>query len=112
MATSVARQIRKARKEMHLSQDRFAEALGVSRRSPARWESGSTRPHPRHLERIAEVTGRPVAWFFSEYDDDDNLDELHKRTADVVDAIATARRMTEDLLREIERVRETEREVA
>ncbi len=49
-----------------VSQERFAEMLGVSRRSPSRWEAGGIEPRMAQLTRIAEVTGRPMGFFFDE----------------------------------------------
>lgn len=46
-----------------VSQERFAELLGVSRRSVERWETGST-PRERQMTAIARVTGRPEGFFF------------------------------------------------
>lgn len=40
--------------------------LGVARRQPGRWENNETEPQMRHLVRIAEVTGRPIGFFFGE----------------------------------------------
>jgi transcriptional regulator with XRE-family HTH domain len=49
-----------------VSQDRFAEMIGVSKRSPGRWENGEAEPRMVQLARIAEVTGRPIGFFFDE----------------------------------------------
>lgn len=48
-----------------VSQERFAELLGVSRRSPGRWENGEVEPRMEHLTRIADVTGKPIDYFVS-----------------------------------------------
>ncbi len=47
-----------------VSQERFAELLGVSRRSPGRWENGEVEPRMQHLTRIADLTGKPIEFFF------------------------------------------------
>ena len=49
-----------------VSQERFAELLGVSRRSSGRWETGASAPHLKQLTRIAELTDRSVAWLLGE----------------------------------------------
>jgi transcriptional regulator with XRE-family HTH domain len=49
-----------------VSQERFAELIGVSRRSPQRWEGGKVAPHMRQLSRISTVTGKPVEFFFEQ----------------------------------------------
>jgi transcriptional regulator with XRE-family HTH domain len=63
--------LRQARKEMDdngrkVSQERFAELVGVSRRTPLRWEQGEVEPRASHLTKIAEVTGKPIGFFFDD----------------------------------------------
>jgi transcriptional regulator with XRE-family HTH domain len=63
--------LREARKDMRedgrrVSQERFAELVGVSRRTPLRWEQGEVEPRASHLTRIAEVTGKPIGFFFDD----------------------------------------------
>lgn len=64
--------LREARKSLRdeggreVSQDRFAELVGVSRRSPGRWENGESEPRMAQLARIVAVTGRPIGFFFDE----------------------------------------------
>lgn len=62
------KEARKALREhgREVSQDRFAEMIGVSGRSPGRWENGESEPRMAQLARIAEVTGRPVGFFFDQ----------------------------------------------
>jgi transcriptional regulator with XRE-family HTH domain len=60
--------IRKARLAAGLSQERFAEVVGTSRRHVMKWEKGTHRPTPRYLARIAEATGMETDFF--EGDDD------------------------------------------
>lgn len=43
------------RKEMGLSQEGLAEALGVDSSTVARWERGITQPQPAHRPRLAKV---------------------------------------------------------
>lgn len=49
--------IKTAREGIGLSQERFAEQLGTSRRHVMRWESGRCIPGPRFRARIRELTG-------------------------------------------------------
>ncbi len=49
--------IRAARESKGLSQERFAEQLGTSRRHVMRWEAGRCIPGPRFRARIRELTG-------------------------------------------------------
>lgn len=45
------------RKEQNLTQEQFAEKLGVSNRSVSRWENGNTLPDFSLMQSICEVTG-------------------------------------------------------
>lgn len=40
----------------------LAKALGVSKNTFSRWATGKTTPSDAHLEQLAELTGRSVAW--------------------------------------------------
>lgn len=62
--------LRTAREQMRehgrkVSQERFAELIGVSRRSPGRWENGVSEPRVHHLQAIARATGKPIDFFVS-----------------------------------------------
>jgi transcriptional regulator with XRE-family HTH domain len=56
--------LKEARKGMGLTQDKFAVVVGTNRVTLADYERGATTPPIATLERIATVTGKPVAWFF------------------------------------------------
>lgn len=45
------------RKEQNMTQEQFAEKLGVSNRSVSRWENGNTLPDFSLLQSICEITG-------------------------------------------------------
>ena len=45
------------RKEQNLTQEQFAEKLGVSNRSVSRWENGNTLPDFSLMQSICEITG-------------------------------------------------------
>jgi len=45
------------RKEQNLTQEQFAEKLGVSNRSVSRWENGNTLPDLSLMQSICEITG-------------------------------------------------------
>jgi transcriptional regulator with XRE-family HTH domain len=63
--------IKWAREQTKLSQERFAEALGTSRRHVMRWENKGVRPTRHYVERIAEVTGQPGDLFSEDEDDEE-----------------------------------------
>jgi len=60
--------LRRWRERQGLTQDALSEVLSVERVTVTRWETGQTFPPPKTMRRIAEVTGKPLAWFFEEDD--------------------------------------------
>lgn len=64
--------IRWARKRTGLSQEHFAARIGTTRRHMIRIEQGQTkRPGPELLDKIAEATDQPRAFFDTEEDEGD-----------------------------------------
>jgi transcriptional regulator with XRE-family HTH domain len=61
---SLSDRLRKIRRDRHLTQDEFAQALGVKREALSAWEAGRTRPHDVvELAVIIENTyGIPASW--------------------------------------------------
>lgn len=100
------RDAREALKEhgRKISQERFAELIGVSRRSPGRWENGEAEPRMTQLVKIALVTGRPVGFFFDDpavsptVDEPELMATLLERLADGLHA--QARELRADTLPE------------
>ena len=64
MVAEIGKKIEQARGE--LSREKLARELDVSERTVYRWEKGANVPPSDMLARIAEITARPVEWFFSE----------------------------------------------
>ncbi|MBI3929569.1 MAG: helix-turn-helix transcriptional regulator [Armatimonadetes bacterium] len=56
--------LRHARKEAGLSQVEMGQKIGVSGQSVKEWEAGRSCPQFDRLQAIAEVTAKPLAWFF------------------------------------------------
>ena len=52
--------IAKLRKEKGMSQEKLAEALGLSRQAVAKWEAGQSFPSSGNLFKLAEVLGTDV----------------------------------------------------
>jgi DNA-binding transcriptional regulator YiaG len=48
---------------MVMSQDEFAQALGVTSRAVQKWESGNAEPHPKNIRAMSELTGHSPSWF-------------------------------------------------
>jgi DNA-binding XRE family transcriptional regulator len=66
----LARNIRHARKHAALSQQALAEEIGAVRTQVVDWESGRRgSPGLTNLDKIAQVTGRTVAWFYDEHEE-------------------------------------------
>lgn len=58
-----------ARRDSGLTQEELADKIGCSARAVQNWESPYTtgrQPHPRYVRALAEATGKPIAWFFSD----------------------------------------------
>lgn len=53
-----------ARRAAGLAQRKLALAVGVSPAQLQKYEKGTNRISAVQLAMIAEVTGRPIAWFF------------------------------------------------
>ena len=52
--------IQKLRREAGLSQESFAEQLGVSRQAVSKWESGAADPSTSNLLALAKLFGVPA----------------------------------------------------
>jgi transcriptional regulator with XRE-family HTH domain len=77
MRESLHVRIRAARIAAGQTQTELARALGITRASISQWESGLTIPTIEHLVRLAQATGRPLAWFAAE----DSGATAHERDA-------------------------------
>lgn len=60
----VGPRIVRARKEKGLSQRELGLAVGSATRTVQTWEAGQRVPRLNTLKQIADVTGRPVSWFY------------------------------------------------
>jgi DNA-binding XRE family transcriptional regulator len=80
--------IARARAAAGLTQQELGDRLGVTRRSVQGYEAGQVAPY-RHLDRLAEILGRPRAWFLTETagSDDEVLRELRRIVREEVAAL-------------------------
>ncbi len=63
----LGRRIASARIEAgYTKQEDFATALSSNIYTVRNWEQGKSRPKHEMLERIAQLTGKPIGWFFGE----------------------------------------------
>lgn len=65
-------QLKKARKQMSLSQEDLAKKIGISRMMISRYEVGSSDIPLEKLQRIAELLQKPVSFFFGETTTEDS----------------------------------------
>lgn len=61
-----ASRVKRARREAKLTQENLAREIGCTTRSVQGWEAGDSLPRGARLRGLAEVTGKPVAWFYEE----------------------------------------------
>ena len=57
---SIADNLLTTRTSAHLTQEQLAQAVGVSRQTVAKWESGETSPDLEHAAALAEALGTTV----------------------------------------------------
>lgn len=74
----IADRLRQARTQAGLSQEELAEKIGLTTVSISKFETGRRQPRVSTLERVAEATGTPLAWFFSE-PSEPVLPDFHRR---------------------------------
>ncbi|MDO5297736.1 MAG: helix-turn-helix transcriptional regulator [bacterium] len=71
----VGRHIKTARKQLKLKQTEFAPLLGVSVTIVSQWENGSICPEIPKLLQIAQLSNKPLSWFFTEEDNEQISDD-------------------------------------
>jgi DNA-binding XRE family transcriptional regulator len=62
----IGARIREARDGIGLSQVQFAKALKLAERTVQAWEGNDRTPRLDALLKVAEKTGRPVAFFYGD----------------------------------------------
>ncbi len=87
--TSLAKRIRKARTDAHLSQAELGTHIGVSDKSISSYEKGRSLPSVEALRKIAEKTNRSIGYFTEE-----NTEET-----DIADKLAAIERDLQELKR-------------
>jgi transcriptional regulator with XRE-family HTH domain len=64
----VAARVRVARLAAGLSQATLGKAIGVTFQQIQKYEKGANRVGPGRLQEIANITGKPITFFFAEMD--------------------------------------------
>lgn len=63
----LASHVKVARRELlGLTQRELAALLDIEPVNVSRWERGVAEPRLQHIRRLADLTGKPVSWFFEE----------------------------------------------
>lgn len=75
---TLAVKIRKARSLANLSQKDLSEQLGLSEKTVSAYEKGRAIPPVPTLEKIAQFTDQPIA-FFIENGNKDRLEEISEK---------------------------------
>ncbi len=68
----LSEKIKQVRREHHLSQEKFAEKLDISRSTVCRWEKGTSNPKPRQMEILISKYGLPTEENTEEIEQDEN----------------------------------------
>ena len=61
----VGGRIRLRRNMLGISQEKLGESLGITFQQIQKYEKGANRVSAGNLQTIADVTGKPISWFFS-----------------------------------------------
>jgi transcriptional regulator with XRE-family HTH domain len=101
-AGAIGERIARARKESGLTQEELASRVGVTARSIQGYEAGKVVPY-RHLSRLAEITGRELAWFL-ESDDSAALAQVAARLVSLVEEVAEEARRIREVAERLERL--------
>jgi transcriptional regulator with XRE-family HTH domain len=101
-AGAIGGRIARARKESGLTQEELASRVGVTARSIQGYEAGKVVPY-RHLNRLAEITDRELAWFL-ESDDASALAQVAARLVTLVEEVAEEARAIREVAERLERL--------
>lgn len=66
MSNSISNKVLQARREADISQERVANAIGITLRTYTKKEKGESEFKASELKAIAEETKKPIQWFFEE----------------------------------------------
>ena len=68
--TILAKRIRSARENAHLSQHTLGQHIGLSDKAISAYEKGRSQPPLENLRKIAQVTNHPLTYFTQEENDE------------------------------------------
>ncbi|MCW7252341.1 helix-turn-helix domain-containing protein [Escherichia coli] len=76
MNTTISERIRKRRRDIGLTQQQVAKAIGVTRVSVTKWENGSTKPDGENLHLLSKLFSKSPEWILYGKDIHDKVDDL------------------------------------
>lgn len=80
----IGRRVKEARDSADLTQQELADRIGIAQgQTISNYERGTTEIPPKRLRRIAEATGKPLAFFVQDPDDQITPTELALLRSDV-----------------------------
>jgi transcriptional regulator with XRE-family HTH domain len=83
----VARRVKQARNLSNLSQRQLGEKLGVSDKTISAYEAERAVPPLHTLKKIAEVTGKPIEFFFEDEKPKANLQSVEAKLDTIIELL-------------------------
>lgn len=84
--SSMGEKIREARKNMGLTQQQFADKLGldseVGYKAVSKWETEVNKPSVKTLKDISDLTQKPIAYYAGKEELEDTNQEVEKSSID------------------------------
>jgi transcriptional regulator with XRE-family HTH domain len=71
--SELAKRIRSARSNAHLSQDALGKSIGLSDKAISAYEKGRSQPPLENLRKIADATSHPLTYFTQEDNSDSEI---------------------------------------
>ena len=68
-----AYRIKKLLSETGWSQAELGKLVGVSQQTVQRWSAGLVSPNPDNLDRLSQITARPIFWFMLPPSEDEQV---------------------------------------
>ncbi len=75
MKNTISERIRNRRKDVGLTQQQVAKAIGISRVSVTKWENGSSKPDGENLYLLSKLLSKSPEWILYGKDGHDKADD-------------------------------------
>jgi transcriptional regulator with XRE-family HTH domain len=93
----VAARIRAARKSTGMTLLAFSKRIGVAYQQVQKYEVGKNRVSPARLQKIADVTGKPITYFFADIGQASESDDTVRLIVKLLGGSPAIRRILEAL---------------